>query len=439
MRNCNSDIDNKIEKAFSINASAMMLWDGIWAIGMPFCMYSTVVPMYLLHLGASKTLIQFVVVGFSVITFVQFFTEPLMRSHLRKFWIFFTWIIFSFSWFIYGGSALLFWEKLPTGFWIVFFVLICALISSARHYGTPSLRGVVIENIPLRKRGLLASMRSFLLGLGGLLGTYFVAHLMLGREDVTMFHRIFFIGSIIFIIACLPFWFLFRDHAIEEPSARREGLSLWESAKHVWKEKNFRNFLILYCLLFAAQNLAPLLLSFSKDELHLKAQAVTGFNTVYFASALLLGATLPMLADRFGFKILAVLSSCMAFCCFAIPLFTNTGKYWLFMSYFLYAGSFQLTQLLLGNFGTELVPEVKPTTIIVIGSTLVMPMSLLIAPLGGTLVDHFGLMGYKGVFVFACLLALMALLGFLFFVKEPRHKHGANISPAMVEQKVKDS
>ncbi len=439
MRKNNFEIEDKIEKAFKVNASAMMMWDGLWAIGMPFCMYATVVPMYLLHLGASKTLIQLVVVGFSVITFVQFLTDPLMRHHKRKFWIFFTWIIFSLSWFVYGGSALLFWDKLPSGFWIPFFVLICALLSSARHYGTPSLRGVVIENIPLKKRGLLASMRSFLLGLGGLLGTFLVAHLMSGHDDVTMFHKIFFIGSVIFILACLPFLLLFRDHAIEEPSARKEGLSLLESAKLVWQEKNFRHFLILYCLLFAAQNLAPLLLSFSKDELHLKAQAVTGFNTVYFVSALILGSTLPMLADRFGFKILAVLSACMALCSFAIPLFTNTGMYWLFISYFLYSGSFQLTQLLLGNFGTELVPEVKPTTIIVIGSTLVMPMSLLIAPLGGSMVDQFGRSGYLAVFVFACLLAMIALLGFLFWVKEPRHHKGVNIAPSMVEEKIKDS
>lgn len=433
------DTETKIEKAFSSNATAMMLWDGLWAIGMPFCMYATVVPVYLLHLGASKTLTQIVVVGFSVITFVQFLTDSLMRNRLRKFWIFVTWIVFSMSWFVYGGSALLFWEKLPLSFWIPFFVAICALLCSARHYGTPSLRGVVIENIPLRKRGLLASMRSFLLGLGGLLGTYLVARLMNGHDEVTMFHKVFFIGSIIFVIACIPFLLFFRDHAIEEPSAQKVGPSLWESGKLVWQEPNFRHFLILYCLLFAAQNMAPLLLSFSKDELHLKAQMVVGFNTVYFVSALILGSTIPNLADRFGFKLLAIISAVMLLISYAIPLFTHVGMYWLFFSYFLYAGSFQLTQLLLGNFGTELVPDVKPTTIIVIGSTLVMPMSLIVAPLGGSLADQFGRTGYYYVFIFACLLALASMLGFIFWVKEPRHQKGVNMAPSMVEEKVKDS
>jgi len=437
MQNQNQLVLKKIETSFPSNALAMMLWDGIWAIGMPFCMYATIVPMYLLHLGASKTLIQIVVVWFSVITFIQFFTESLMRHPRRKFLIFLTWIVFSLCWFVYGGTALIFWDKLPTFFWIPFFVFICAILSCARHYGTPSLRGVVIENIPLKKRGLLASLRSLLLGLGGLLGTFLVAKLMVGHDGVVMFHRIFFIGSIIFLVACLPFLFLFRDHAIEDPSSQNKGLSLFHSAKLVWKEKNFKRFLLLYCLLFSAQNMAPLLLSFSKDELHLKAQAVTGFNTVFFVSALLLGSTLPMLADRFGFKILAVISASMAILCFSIPLFTNTGMYWLFLSYFLYSGSFQLSQLLLGNFGTELVPDVKPTTIIVIGSTLVMPMSLVIAPLGGSIVDHFGRGGYLAVFFFACLLSLSALFGFLFLVKEPRHHKGVNIAPAMVEEKIK--
>ena len=439
MQQCSQLTEKKIEKAFLSNASAMMLWDGLWAIGMPFCMYATVVPVYMLHLGASKTLTQIVVVGFSVITFVQFLTDPLMRNRLRKIWIFLTWILFSLCWFIYGGSALLFWEKLPLSFWIPFFVLICALLCSARHYGTPSLRGVVIENIPLTKRGLLASMRSFLLGLGGLLGTYLVARVMQGQDSVVMFHKVFFIGSVIFVVACIPFLVLFKDHAIEEPSAQKIGPSLWESGKLVWQEPNFRHFLILYCLLFAAQNMAPLLLSFSKDELHLKAQMVVGFNTVYFVSALILGSTIPNLADRFGFKILAIISALMLLTSFAIPLFTHAGMYWLFFSYFLYSGSFQLTQLLLGNFGTELVPDVKPTTIIVIGSTLVMPLSLIVAPLGGSLADHFGRIGYYYVFVFASLLSLVSVLGFIFWVKEPRHQKGISIAPNLVEEKLKES
>ena len=113
--------NDDIKAAFSYNAKAILAHEGTWALGVPFCALWVVVPIYLLYLGVSKTLLQTIVVIIPAMTFLQLWSSGFFSGSNRKLKLYRTWSAFGICWIVDGLSAAVFWSALPQGVWIFLF------------------------------------------------------------------------------------------------------------------------------------------------------------------------------------------------------------------------------------------------------------------------------------------------------------------------------
>jgi len=409
----------ELAAAFPRNALVTVSWEVIWGIGTPCCLISTVVPAYLLALGASKTLVQTVLVGFSLFAGLQLLSTRVIYGPRRVFRIFVVWGLFCAGWLAYGILASLGWEVLPRGLWIPAFILVCAGLAVAMHLGSPTYGELIVENIPLRKRGRLGAMRIVGLGVSGLVGVWLADWLMHRWPEPHNFHYSLVIGSSIMLVSCLIVLGV-RDVAVTSGADEPIAAPALQVARELIHNFNFRVFLVFYMLLVAAQSLTPLLIGYGKDVLALPMSGIAWFSGAYFFGIVIVGVLVSPLADRFGFRLIAISSAAFGAAAFLLPLCAAESRSALLVSYAFVSGSMILNGMVIANLGAELVPEVKPAMIIAVGGTITMPFSLGMAPLGGWLVDAHGQAGYLAVLVMGLTASVCALVGFITVVREPR-------------------
>ncbi|MFH0910561.1 MAG: MFS transporter [Planctomycetota bacterium] len=414
-------VATRIEKSFLWNASLLTAGDGIWALGASFTILLTIVPAYLLNLGASKTLVQVVMVGFPLFSIIQVFSSRVVHGRKRRQLLFKVWFWFVLSWVLYGAAAYFWWESLPQGTWLLLFLLMCLGVAVSSHLGVPAGAEMYYQNMPLKRRGRLGAMRGLSFGLCGIAGSQAAAWVMTRWPAPAGFHLGFVIGGLLYLVSIALTFTLFRDHARLLQEKENGPLSPLEIGRTLWKHFNFRVFLVFYMLFAAAQNLGPMLIGYGKDVVGIPPGDVAQFTALYFIGATLVGTLVPLLADRFGFRLIAIITAALSGLAFLFPIIWPGSFVMLLVAYGCYAGSNQLGFLVLFNLGPELVPNVRPAKITAIATILVMPLSLCLAPLGGLLVDLHGAKGgYLAVFVLGTALALCALIGFAAVTREPR-------------------
>jgi len=329
------------------------------------------------------------------------------------------WCAFGLCWGLYGGAALCFWELLPVGLWIGLFVVMVLALGVVMHLGVPVFGELVIDNIPKKRRGLVITVRHCVLGAGGLVGVLFTRRLMDSYEGPTNFHLRFLIGSGLFAGACV-FWMMLRDVSWDSRPPEPKRAPALGAVRTLFNNFNFRTFLVFQMLLLAACNLMPLMLGYGRDVLHLDAAEREFFIMAFFLGMIVVGLSVPFLADHFGFRAIATINALLLMSAFMIPVIAGASRTAAYISYGLYAGSYGLNMMVLANLGAEMVPEVRPATIIAAGGTLAMPLSLALAPVGGWLVDMHEGAGYLCAFVVGATLSLCAAIGFALIVREPR-------------------
>ena len=414
-----SEIDTILRASFRRNAAAAVSWEIVWGFGAACCLMYMMIPAYLLALGASKTLVQIVMLIFPITTGLQLLSSNIIHGPRRKLYVFLVWSLFPGSWLIYMLAASIGWGRLPSGIWLPFFILTCAALAIIMHLGAPAYNELVVENMPLKKRGQLGAMRLIGLGIFGMIGAKLASYLMNQKPEPFNFHSTIMIGSSIMLASCISILFI-RDNAQKLQNKKTQALQPLKAVTTLFNNFNFRVFLVFYGLLIAGQALAPLFIGYSKDVLGMSLNQVTYFSAAYFVGPILVGILVLPLADRYGFRLIIILSAAMLALAFFLPLVSQGNRYALLIGYAFFAGSLGLNILILANFGAELVPDMKPAVIIATGNTLVMPLSLVVAPMGGRLADIYGAGGYLAVLVMGVTLSVCALVGFILLVREPR-------------------
>ncbi|MHC4915656.1 MAG: hypothetical protein ACYTGB_09205, partial [Planctomycetota bacterium] len=126
-----------LKRNFARNVGAATLFELLWGLGMPFCTLMAVVPLYLLHLGASKLLVQSVLVGLQLFTLAQLFSGRVCAGPGRKLRNIGLWCVFSGIWLGYSLAALFLWDLLPRGAWVGVFVLAVLGLGAVVHLANP--------------------------------------------------------------------------------------------------------------------------------------------------------------------------------------------------------------------------------------------------------------------------------------------------------------
>jgi MFS family permease len=379
---------------------------------------ATVVPSYLLFLGASKTLVQSVTVGLSLMAVLQFWSGRLFGGPRRRIAQSLLWSVYPACWMAYAAVASMGWARLPGWIWTPLFVLTCFGIAAVMHSGGPAYAEMVLENTPMGRRGRLASLRGLGQGVAGLIGVSLVTWLMSRSEEPANFHLCFFVGPAIMMASCVSPVFLSDSGASYGPAPA--GGAPFAAARVLLGNFNFRVFLIFHLFAVVAQSFAPLLIGYGRDVLSLGALDTGKFTVAYFAGTLAIGIPMPLLADRFGFRLIGILGALLTATAFLASILLPDSRIVLLTAYALLSGSVNLTALVLANLGSELVPDVKPATIIAVGSIAILPATLSVASLAGRLADAYGPGGYLAAFVLGAALSLCAILGFALVVREPR-------------------
>lgn len=412
------EFQTNIEKSFPRNAVASVAWEAIWGLGAGCCLLWTVVPAYLLSLGASKTLVQTVMIGFTLFVGLQLVGPKLIHGPRRKLLLYILWSLFPCLWLMYGLLAVLAWGAFPLKGWLIIFIVTCAGLATIMHLGAPSYGGFLLENIPVKKRGILGAWRSLALGVCGFLGIGISKRLM-GMWPAPMnFHYSIIVGSSIMIISCLAI-LLHRDHA-QAAHEETYPMSAVPAAKSLLKNFNFRVFVVFLAMYVAAQGLGPMFIGYGKDVLGMPPSEVAYFSGAYFMGPVLVGIFVSRLADKHGFRLVGTIGAALLTCAFVLPLVIQGSRAALLCGYALLSSAIMLAGLVLANLGSEMVPEVKPAIVIAVGSIIVSPVGLIIAPLSGWLADTHGKAGYLAVLVMGATLGFCALLGFLTVIREPR-------------------
>lgn len=409
---------DQVKAAFPRNVSVFVAFDAFWSLGSPCCVLATIGPAYLLNLGASKTLVQIVMVGMSLLTFSQIWSGQLFGGPRRKISQFFIWAAYCVAWFVYGLAGLLGWRYLPPGAWIVLFALLCASLSAIVCLAGPAYAEMVLENTPLGWRGRLASLRNLGASVCGVAGLFLASWLMTRGEAPGNFHVSFMVGAFFMLLSCASVLFM-RDHG-SSPASASASLSALEAGRKLLMNFNFRMFLVFYAMMAVGLCFSPLLIGYGKDVLGMTPGDTSQFTIALYVGTFGLGVIVPAFADRFGFRLMGILGALLLVAAYLTPIVLPHSRTALLVSYALLAGSGSLEGLTLANLGTELVPEIKPAMIIAVGSSLIVPVALVVAPLGGRLVDLGGPAGYLAVFLVGVTLAVCALIGFTLLVREPR-------------------
>ncbi len=390
---------------------------------MPFCFPFAVLPLYFVALGRSRVFLQSVLVIIALLGVLQIWSGRWSHGARRHMRISLLWMLNGGVWLLYGLLAFALLDRLGPTFLAALLAASLMLGSLAFYLANPAYYELLVDNIPLPRRGAMAAIRILANGTAALLAVPLASFLMQAVPTPENFHWRFAIGGVLMMGGSVWFFAFFRDAAVSTAAETPPPAPL-STVRRLLRCPPFRRFLIGHMVLASAQSLAPLLVAAAKDRLQFPPNEMEHFVLFFFLGIAILGPLIAWLADRIGFRRVAVLNStllALAFLAAAWILFRPSGHGpTLLGAYGIYGASILLGTVVLSHFGSELIPEVRPSFFFATAVVLAGPCSLLAAPLAGAIVDTGNAFAYPLVFAGGAILALMAALVFGRWVPEPR-------------------
>jgi len=135
------------------------------------------------------------------------------------------------------------------------------------------------------------------------------------------------------------------------------------------------------------------------------------------ASSAALGSLMGKLADKAGYRSVGAVQSFLLVVFFMIAVVSRSFTA-ICIGYVLYSIVNMTGAFMLVNMSVELCPSVSATDLTALGGTLLLPFVAVASPLAGTIIDRSG--NYAAVFYVGATIAVVALFGFGFLVREPR-------------------
>lgn len=411
-----------VRRDFRRNVTAIVTWEFMWGLGIPFAMFGVAAPNYLKELGAPDTLIG-VVISFPFLfapmaILVSYWVKAHQRLRVYKAAV----IGCIVPWFVYSTASTAWGAAWPRGFHIACYVLCMAIFIGTVHSLSPTFWAVMTDNTPVRRRGRLVGFRLACFCTGGLAVSYLAKRLYGVLESPLNFRVAFVITSSVFLVSCVCV-FLIRDHV--SPSHSQAGSAsrprfwsyLKDTLKQAWGDPNYRILLFFYALLASALTGMGFIVSAAREHLHASAEEANFFATVFLIGGGCLGWLPGLLADRFGYRLVGALSATLLAGGFLTCLITRNLTVW-YVAYGACSVVSMVQYAILCNMGAEIRPDLPPNRLMATGISMSLVFVVTTNALCGALKDFTHLYGPSFVAYFT--LSVIVALGFAFVVREPR-------------------
>jgi MFS family permease len=407
------------ERTLRRNVVGMLLFELTWGLGIPFGLFVPMVPAYLTSMGASKALMGFVQSLWTILIPLQllgghFFTGP---GRLRA----------AMALYMSATGIRLLCDVLSLfvpGMWTpqvltAAFIVACAGYVSLLVVGQSVYMGVLTDNIPRQKRGLVFGLRTLCMGTGGV-AMGFAASWVLHRWPSPLNYRVsFMVGDALWTASSLCL-LLLRD--TPAPGSRQAGppgflRALAGKVRHVLANPNYRIFLFFHMLNIVGLTAAAFIVPYAKEKLGVQDGLLAWLSVIFLASGAALGFLMGRLADRVGYRSVGAVQSLLLLVFFLVALRSRSFTA-VCVAYALYSIVNITAPFMLVNMSVELCPGMGVSDLTALGGTFLLPFVALSSPLAGTLIDRTGT--YVTVFAIGAAVAVIALLGFALLVREPR-------------------
>jgi MFS family permease len=403
------------------NITGMLLFELTWGLGIPFGLYVSMVPAYLNAMGTSKSLMGFVQSFWTILIPLQLIGSHYLRGKERVRTVITLYMVATGVRLLYDVLAVF-----APGLWTPasysgLFILACGTYVGLLIIGQSIYMGVLTDNIPRRRRGWIFGLRSLFMGVGGVLtglGTSAVLHHWASPLN---FRISFMICDAVWTLSCLSL-FLIRDRPARAARAARrraDGFlpSLAGKLRILLANPNYRIFLFFHMLNCVALTMATFIVPYARERLGVPDSFTTWLSVIYLASSAALGSLMGRLADKAGYRSVGAVQSFLLTVFFMIAVVSRSFTA-VCIAYVLYSIVNMSSAFMLVNMSVELCPSIGGTDLTALGGTLLLPFVAVSSPLAGLIIDRSG--SYPSVFYIGATIAVIALFGFAFLVREPR-------------------
>jgi MFS family permease len=421
--------ENVIDRDFRRNAAVIMLYEGTWAVGLAFVVILVMIPSYLGQLGMPRSVIGFAsAIGVLTVP-LQLFSERLMGGVHRKRNIWLLSLICSVS-FLFMGIAGCLLPADMNRLLASLFILTIAIFFVGNNILVPVYHGMLTDNCPLQRRGRLFGYRAVSLGVIGLICLLPAKWILQRFSPLESFHVAMLLAGVFYAISSFSPLF-FRDHIDprqpERSDHRQFKLMLREAAlaiRELWNTPNYRVFIYFAAVLAGSASLGPFIITYARDILSPDGVAPQWFQMIYFCFSIANGVFIGLFADRWGYKATMAVQALAGAATFVLAQ-TAVDIPMAIAAYGLLISVVQGMPAVFCNLSVELMPKIATAHLVASANVICLPVTVLLPWLAGIAIDltrhaGAGLWGYQIVFAVGATLAVVALLGVVLLVQEPR-------------------